>query len=195
MKRHHFIACGILALGGLISSSAPAATTKAQATALIGFSGSSTLHDFEGTAATRPFFALLSHGSADDRLEFSAKAELNVLDMSTQNNKRDKNMFKMLEQSRFDTITGTLSNVPINLTGVSAATLHLKIREVEQDVPVSISDWVQEGEQASFTMTFPVSLKAFKLKGPSVLGLIRVADTVQVECAVQINLNASAEEK
>ena len=62
--------------------------------------------------------------------------------------------------------------------------LGLKIRDVENDVWATLSNVKRGGKQISCTMTFPVSLSAFQLKAPSVLGMIRVGDTVLVECTI-----------
>lgn len=183
--RTHFLKhlCMLAVLGpGLLS--APARAGQADATAAIVFKGTSTLHDFEGTVATRPFVATFHEDAATGQLRVTAKALLNVLDMNTDNNKRDKNMLKMLGQNNHNLITGSLNDAPVSPTGTSRATLRLNIRDVVQDVAVTLSEWHRDGDQANCSMAFDVSLRAFDLKPPSVMGVIRVGDTVHIECKI-----------
>jgi hypothetical protein len=174
-----------IALAGLsLSIIASAETQKAAATANILFKGSSTLHDFEGNVKTKPFTASLMNENTGGHTRISATASFNVLDMSTDHGKRDKKMRKMLDQEQFSTITGTLTNAELPTTGNSSATLRLRIRNIEQDIPATLSEWKREGDLVTFNITFSVSLKAFDLNAPSVIGLIRVGDTVEINCSV-----------
>jgi hypothetical protein len=154
------------------------------ATADIQFSGSSTLHDFEGTASSQPFVARFTEDRETGQLKVAAKASLSVKDMGTENSKRDNNMFKMFDLEHFKLITGELAETAIPLQGSTQATLRLTIRNVERDVDATISGVQRDANHISCKMQFPISLKAFDLKGPSVLGLIRVDDTVYVACTI-----------
>ena len=186
--------CILIALGlSLLPASAGANT--AEATAAIIFSGTSTLHDFEGTVISKPFTVTAEEDADSGAVRVSATAVLNVQDMTTDHKKRDKNMFKMLEQETFTLISGSLHDAVLPTTGTTTATLRLKIRDVEQDVEVALSDYKRTGDQVSCTMAFPVSLKAFNLQRPSVLGLIRVGDTVQIKCTIQGRLSSQPEKK
>jgi polyisoprenoid-binding protein YceI len=155
------------------------------ASAAIRFAGTSTLHGFSGTVATQPFSAIFREDGKTSQVHISATATINVLDMNTQHKKRDKNMFKMLDAENFTLITGVLTDAPLPKEGGSEVPLRLTIRNVEQTVTATLSDLQRDGNSASCLMTFSVSLKAFDLKPPSVLGVIRVGDTVTVECTVQ----------
>lgn len=175
---------GVAAVGaGLILSTARAESLAA--TADITFSGSSTLHDFEGTATSLPFDARFTEDQETGRLQVNAKAMLNVQRMTTENKKRDINMFKMFDLEHFKLIVGELPETTITAEGDTRVRLHLKIRNVENDVDATISNVQRNGNTISCNMKFPVSLKTFGLKGPSVLGLIRVDDTVYVECIIK----------
>jgi hypothetical protein len=115
--------------------------------------------------------------------------------MTTDHKERDKNMFKMLDQETFTLISGSLNDAVLPTTGTATATLRLKIRDVEREVEVTLSNYKRTGDQVSCSMAFPVSLKAFNLKRPSVMVLIRVGDTVQIECTIQGRLSPQPEEK
>lgn len=171
------------ATAALIQSTAQAGNLTA--TADIQFSGSSTLHDFEGRASSKPFVASFTEDQKNGQLQVAAKASLSVKDMDTENSKRDKKMFKMFDLEHFKFITGELTETALSLKGSTPATLRLKIRTVEHEVDATISDVRRDGNDISCIMKFPISLKAFDLKGPSVLGLIRVDDTVYVECTIK----------
>jgi polyisoprenoid-binding protein YceI len=157
----------------------------------IRFSGSSTLHDFEGTVKSEPFTATFVEDQETGTITVCAAAGLHVGDMTTDNSKRDNNMFKMLDLAHFKRIEGHMENVVLPVEGSSQALLHLKIRDVEHDVTATISKVERNGNEVSCLMKFPVSLRDFNLKGPSVLGLIRVGDTVYVECSIKGSTDAA----
>lgn len=157
----------------------------ADATAFIAFKGTSTLHGFEGTVATQPFALTFQEDPATGQISFAANASLNVGNMNTNHKKRDKNMLKMLDQKNFNLISGSLPETSFPTSGTGNAKLTLKIRDIEQDVEVSLSNWKREGNKISVDMKFSISLASFSLKPPSVMGVIRVGDTVTVECEVE----------
>lgn len=186
--------CILIALSlSLLPASAGANT--AEATAAIVFSGTSTLHDFEGIVISKPFTVTAEEDADSGAMRVSATAVLNVQDMTTDHKKRDKNMFKMFDQETFTLISGSLNDAVLPTAGTSTATLRLKIRDIEQDVEVTLSDFKRIGDQVSCSMAFPISLKAFSLKQPSVMGLIRVGDTVQIKCTIQGRLCPQPEEE
>ena len=175
---------GLMAAGMALLLPAVRAETLV-ATADIVFRGSSTLHDFEGMATSQPFKADFQENAEDGTLTVSAKTTLNVAGMTTDSKKRDRNMYNMFDIAHFANIEGQLPEIAVSETDATKAPLHLKICDVEQDVTAIISNVERNKEAISCTMTFPVSLKAFNLKGPSVMGFIRVDDTVQVECNIK----------
>jgi polyisoprenoid-binding protein YceI len=175
----------ILAVLGSGLATANAQTVEANAKAAIVFKGTSTLHDFEGSVSTRPFTAFFSADPATGQLRVTATAALNVSEMNTDNKQRDKNMMKLLEQKNFSTISATLQEATIPTTGTNQAVLRVKIRDIEQNVTATLSEWKRDGNHASCKMTFQVSLTAFGLKPPSIMGVIRVGDTVNIECTIE----------
>jgi hypothetical protein len=172
----------LIALGLLL---AVAQADTAEVTATIAFNGTSTLHDFGGSVTSSPFTVTLHQDPATGNVRVSAAAEVVVKQMTTDHKKRDKNMMKMLDPETFSLISGTLSEAELPMVGSSTATLQLKIGPVERKVEASLSNYERKGNQVSCRMTFPVSLKAFELKRPSVLGIIRVGDTVHIECTLK----------
>jgi polyisoprenoid-binding protein YceI len=174
----------ILALGAATwwaaAANPPAASSTSPNRAAIRFHGSSTLHDFTGTVGTQP----ISFGRTGDR--WSAQGAVNVPEMSTAHAKRDQEMQAMFGAASFPTITASVSNAPVPVTGSTNVLMQLRIRDKELPVQVQISDWRDTGSNLQFRATASVSLKQFGLKPPSVLGIIRVGDTVRLEADVQI---------
>jgi polyisoprenoid-binding protein YceI len=65
--------------------------------------------------------------------------------------------------------------------GKAALEVTLAIRGVERKIQATVLNWKEDGDRVSFDVEFPVSLKEFDLKAPSVLGFIRVKDRVVVK--------------
>lgn len=173
----------LLCLFLLLPPRSPAGT--AETTAFIAFQGTSTLHSFEGTAVSRPFLLTFEEIPETGQVRLSAAAALNVSAMSTANKKRDKNMLEMLGQKEFELISGTLPETAFPISGRGGARLRLSIRDTELPVDAVLSNWKRNGNQIRFDLAFPVSLAAFGLEPPSVLGVIRVGDTVTVTCEME----------
>ena len=65
--------------------------------------------------------------------------------------------------------------------GDASIDLLLRIRDVERKVRATASNLKESGERVTFDIEFPVSLREFDLKAPSVLGIVRVGDKVSVK--------------
>jgi len=149
------------------------------------FKGTSTLHEFEGSVKTAPFQATFSEDKKTEQLRVSASTTVVILELDTQNKKRDKKMFKMFETKQYALISGSVENVLVPTSGSSEVSLRLKIHGVEKEITATLSDFKRDGKTAQCKMTFTVVLTEFGLKPPSVMGLIRVGDNVQIECIVK----------
>ncbi len=181
-----YIRSTLLLCYALLALQAPfSRAEKFKTNASITFSGTSTLHDFEGVVSATPFITEITQNSQTGEAQFSAITTINVSGMTTQHKKRDKNMFKMLDAENFTLITGRIENALLPETGDSQVMLNLKICNEEHDVVATLSDWKREENRIRCRMAFPVSLKTFGLKAPSVMGVIRVGDTVNVECNLE----------
>jgi hypothetical protein len=73
--------------------------------------------------------------------------------------------------------------------GTASIDLHLRIRDVERKVRATAGNLKESGERVTFDLEFPVSLGEFELKPPSVLGIIRVGDTVSVKAAFTLTVS------
>ena len=182
-------------LGGL-GVSMPAAMVAAEsaanlvqrmpAKATVRFAATSTLHDFDGELSAQPFSLLLSNGT------WSADAGVLAAHMATASEGRDRNMHKMLGTNDYPLIHGAVVAAPVPGAAGTNVTLHLKIRDRSQDLPVRISDWKETAEEIQFHAAWELSLKQFALKPPSVIGVIRVGDRVKLEADVTATKSTSA---
>jgi len=148
------------------------------ARAVVRFAGTSTLHDFGGELPAQPFFLILSNGT------WSAAADVLAGQMATENTKRDRNMHQMLGTNDHPRIHGGIATAPIPGSAGTNATLTLKIRDSSQALAVQIMNWTETAEEIRFRAVWKLSLKQYGLKPPSVIGVIRVGDTVQLEADV-----------
>jgi polyisoprenoid-binding protein YceI len=167
----------VLGLNAAEKADQPSATYTG--TANVRFYGTSTLHDFEGQVTSRPF-KLTIEGDG----KWSADADAPVAQMSTDNKRRDNNMYEMLGSSVFPSLHGSVKNAPVPRGGSQVVQGTLKIRNVEHKVPVTISGWKRDGDSVSFHGEAAVSLSAYGLKAPSVMGVVRVGDTVTLRADV-----------
>lgn len=161
-------------------SSAAAPPEKFSGAAQIDFRGTSTLHDFHGRVMSQPFVLLLSSNM------WSAHAEVLAGEMTTFNGGRDRNMWKMLSTNLHRSLSGYISNAARPSAADGNVTLALRIRDREMDLPVTITKWTETPEGIRFHAAWELSLKRFGIKPPSVLGVIRVGDTVCVEAQVAV---------
>ncbi len=160
----------------------------------IRFGGKSTLHDFSGTVGCRPFdvVATVAGGKVViPRLE----AFVLVGEMNTGNASRDRRMREMFESAAYPRIRAVLSGLdPAALRKTLTASpgarepleATLTIRNVSRKIRAEAGNLREEGGRITLDVEFPVSLKDFGLEPPSVLGIIRVKDTVTVAARVTL---------
>jgi len=151
---------------------------------------SSTLHDFTGTGRCQPFSAATVRDPAGKTVLPSVVVEVPVAEMKTGNDSRDESMQEMFQSDRHPVIRATARDIDTDRVresmrkdreGKAPLGISLAVRGVERDIQATASNLKEEGSRLSFDLEFPVSLKEFDLKAPSVLGFIRVADKVLVK--------------
>lgn len=157
----------------------------------ITFTGTSTLHDFSGKVPCQPFILALS--DAGDA--HGGNITVAVAQMDTDNSARDKKLRAMFDSERYPLITGTYSgfNFEETLRQALAApeeqtsfAFKLRIREIEHPVHAALRNLKQSPQGLFFSLQFEVSLADYQLRPPSVLGMIRVGDSVDVQVDVQL---------
>ena len=171
-------AAGLLAEA---SGAPPVASTAAVAT--VTFEGTSTLHDFHGTAESDP--AELAVEPAAGGRVWSAAVRVPAARLSTDHRKRDANMFKMLETGLFPAIAGRIERAPVPADAPQPVDLLLELHGTNHAVKAEVGEWRETPDLVEFRLSFPVSLAAFNLRAPSVMGMIRVGDEVRVTCHVR----------
>lgn len=156
----------------------------------VAFLITSTLHDVPGSARCLPFTAVLARDASGREVIPSVEVEVPVTGMDTRNRSRDGQMREMFRSERFPRIRAAAHNVDVERIRAEAGTgrggdpsidLLLRIRDVERKVRATAGNLKESGERITFDIQFPVSLKEFDLKAPSVLGIIRVGDKVSVK--------------
>jgi hypothetical protein len=148
------------------------------------------LHDVPGSARCLPFAAVLARDAAGRHVIPSVEVEVPVAGMDTRNRSRDGQMREMFLSERFPRIHAAAQDVDVDRLraetgkgreGNPSIDLLLRIRDRERKVRAMASNLKETGGQVTFDLEFPVSLGEFDLKAPSVLGIIRVGDTVSVK--------------
>ena len=168
-----------------------------QGTCDVRFLGTSTLHDFSGTVTSGPFAAPVSRDAAGNPFIPWVELEFPVAEMRTGNDSRDEKMREMFQSDRHPVVRAVARDVDAGKVrermrkdpgGKTPLEVTLVIRGVERKIPASAGNWREEGGKSAFDVEFPVSLKEFELKPPSVLGIIRVADRVDVKGTVHLTI-------
>lgn len=174
--------------------SASAAAVELPGTCQVAFTGSSTLHDFDGTAACTPFILTVT-GAGDEAQLGEVTLSVPVAGMRTGIARRDRAMHEMFQAGRFPVITGRLTGAPLAEVrrqlhqaagGASTLPLAVRIRDIERPVAARVTGLVDNSRAFSVDLEFSLSLEAFRLEPPTVLGFIRVGDEVRGKVSVQV---------
>lgn len=163
----------------------PSGPARWPAEAIIRFDATSTLHDFGGEVPAQPFLLTVTAN------HWSAESDVLSGLMDTANPKRDVKMHEMFDTNDFPHIHGKVTLATIPVSGSTNATLSLKIRDQQHELPVIVSAWSETESNLTFHAEWDVSLKQFKLKPPSVLGVIRVGDAVHLSADITANKTAA----
>lgn len=185
----------LLLIMALLFLAAPALAVELQGGCRVHFTGSSTLHDFDGTGSCEPFVLKLAEPVDGAAMLPEIVLTVAVAGMQTGNASRDQKMREMFGADRFPRIAGIIGGAPPEVLrrqlhdaarGAQTFPLRLRIREVELTAPARVTQLIDDPKGVSFDLEFPVSLAAYRLEAPSVLGLIRVADAVKVKVTLQL---------
>jgi hypothetical protein len=166
----------------ILPTTSPA--TDYQGHCTVTFEGSSTLHDFNGKGRCEPFVAIENAGVIT-----VPELAVAVADMDTDNSSRDKKMRKMFEAERYPLIKGGRGPIPLddirkalqeNSDSTQPLLLQLKIRDIEKPATAVLQNFEEAEGKITADLTFTLSLADYQLKAPSVLGVIKVADSIKV---------------
>ncbi|HMP75257.1 MAG TPA: YceI family protein [Kiritimatiellia bacterium] len=180
MKKQRFILMILFAASITMAGAAPEPR--------ITFSGDSTLHAFEGHGHADSFeHRRGTNGAHVFAMTVSARS------LETGLGARDAKMWKLLDVDHFPTLSGRLEAIPdawlasADDAGIQSRPLQLSLRDHEEAVPAQIQCVREDDGTGWMDVSFTVSLKAFGLSPPSVLGLIRVRDTVDVKVRLPLD--------
>ena len=166
----------------ILPATSPATDYQGNCTVI--FEGSSTLHDFNGKGSCEPFIASENAGAI-----IVPELTVAVSDMDTDNSSRDKKMRKMFEAEKYPLIKGMSGPISLsdirkaleeNIDSTPTLLFQLKIRDIEKPVTAVLQNIVETEGNVTADLTFTLSLADYQLKAPSVLGIIRVGDSIKV---------------
>jgi polyisoprenoid-binding protein YceI len=154
----------------------------------------SNLHPFEGHTDTLEFTVRGTPEGGDTLLE--ASFAVPVRSLSTGNDSRDRDMYKMFEADTYPDITVKVPPVALSRlrpdgspsSGESGTVpFEMTIRTTTRTIRGRVERWRESGERCTFTTRFAVSLKRFGLEPPRpFFGALYVEDTVRVAAPVWI---------
>jgi polyisoprenoid-binding protein YceI len=172
---------GLFIAFSLAAAAAPAQSATLAGKAAISFTGSSTLHDFDGKVDPVVF-------TPDDASgQWSALVEVPVASMKTGNGWRDENMRGMLQADRYPSIRAVFAGIETDaLRSQPTLTFALTIRDATHPVTAVLRHWVESAEHLEFDAEFSVSLKEYGLEAPRAL-FVRVDDKVTVTVHVTLD--------
>lgn len=159
------------------------------------FSGQSTLHDFEGTVAADPFTVTVSDLANAADATASATVVVRASGMDTGNEKRDVEMHKSMDVANHPEIVVEIDHLAVAATRPAAdgpvprptvVPFKMTLKGKSHEVNGQVSNWSYSEKEASFTVSFPVSLKNSGIKPPNVLGLVKVKDEILVSASLHL---------
>ncbi len=185
--------CALL-LAGLVPTLS-ADDTKWSGTCQVHFSGESTLHDFEGDVTTEPFTVTIAGMENPAQASASSGVTVNAAEMDTGNDKRDAEMHKCMDVTNHPEITVSVVELAVSATKPAmdgamprptVVPFQMTVMGKTHSITGQVSDWSYTDGDATFTVSFPVSLKACGIKPPGVLGVVKVKDEIQVQAKLHL---------
>jgi YceI-like domain len=164
-------------------------------TCKVQFSGESTLHDFEGSVSAEPFTVTISDMSDPAKATATSSVVVKAAGMDTGNDKRDVEMHKCMDVATHPEIVVEIDHLAVAATKPAAdgavprptiIPFQMTLKGKTHEVTGQVSDWSYSEKEASFTVSFPVSLKDSGITPPNVLGLVKVKDEILVSASVKL---------
>jgi len=150
----------------------------------IRFFGSSTLKDFSGTATSETFVVEAPDGVTNLQQVGEFVVRVPVRGLDTGHAAMNRKMHEMFREPEHPLIAGAVDRQggsPGPADAEPRLGLRITICGVERTLPARVTRVERSGDQAAVDLEFEVSLKAFGLKPPSLLGVLRVRDAVRVQ--------------
>lgn len=172
-----------------------AGETEWSGTCEVHFSGESTLHDFEGDVSAEPFIVEISDMANPAAASASSRVVVKAAAMDTGNDKRDVEMHKCMDVSTHPEIVVDVDDLGISemktvADGVvprpTVVPFKMTLMGKTHEITGQVSGWSYSDGDATFSVSFPVSLKACGIKPPGVLGVVKVKDEVRVKATLHL---------
>lgn len=198
MKFVNLFTVGIAIFAGFYLQNAPVFGQTAQArwagSCQVTFSGNSTLHAFSGKVKAEPFVLAVENPDDPAKARISGKVIVQVEKMVSDNKKRDKKMHECMNAKRYPEIVVTVENLMASATSPKKGKvpqpteipftmalngkLHQKVAKV--------SNWSYNEKNITCTLAFPVSLAKSGITPPTVLGVVKVDDTIEISANLSL---------
>jgi hypothetical protein len=157
-------------------------------TCQVDFAVAVTMDGFVGHVTTEPFAVAEDGGSTS--------VDVQIKNMDTGKKGRTEDMFKMFSADKFPAIRAVVSSAGLMTLKPDATNelpFQLAITGQTNEVKGTLINLKETDGRRTFDAVFPVSLKSFGLKAPSMmLGAIKVADVVKVTAHVTFDSKAPA---
>lgn len=175
-------ACSLLWLCALVAAPRTASAQSLEATCEIAFYGSSGLGPWTGRVP-----ALHVHPTPAAAGRWNAALEIPIKSLEDGNKPRDTALHAMFESRRWPTLRAELREVdPLEVEKTSKFFVELTIRDQKRRLEANVSKWHVLGGRTEFEADVAVSLEAFALEAPSMLGLSKVNDDVRIHARVAV---------
>lgn len=169
-----------------LAPSAPVPAKELPGTGTVTFVGSSTRHDFDGTAVCNRFARMVNEAPGREPQTGPAVLTAPVAAMST-GIERQRTLRARFESELFPLITGRLSAALLKRNNGSEFTLLLQLRNIERSIKARVPRLVDTTESVNVDLGLTLPRATFRRETPTVLGFIRVADAVKVNVKVQLD--------
>ncbi len=162
----------------------------------VAFSGKSTLHNFDGEVDAEPFMVEIANFDTPLEARATSEVTVKVAKMDTGNKKRDIAMRKSLDADTYPEIVVSVKDLAPNATlpdlsgpvpEPTKIPFTLKLKGKTHKLTGKVSHWSYTDTKISYDISFPVSLSTAGVKPPSVLGVVKVNDQIDVNAHLVLN--------
>ncbi len=150
----------------------------------IKFSGTSSLRDFSGHVTSPSFKVIVDKKNGE--LVANWDTVVSVKKMNTSNSLQDSKMYEMFDYLKHPLIKGNftrfnLSKLPKHSKKPITFPFTITIMKKKKVIDATITDWKVTDSKITFTLKFPILLSDFKLKPPSLFGMVKVGNEVTIK--------------
>jgi polyisoprenoid-binding protein YceI len=176
-------ACSAAVALALLLAAAPAAAGASLlgGSAQVEFSGSSTLHGFEGKAPAVAFSV-----TDDEHGRWPGKVEVPAASLDTGNAWRDRNLRRMLDAEHHPSLVAVVDALDADaVRQARALPFVLTLRDRAHAETATLTNWSESERHLEFDAHFSVSLARYGLEAPAAL-FMRVDDELAVTVHVSL---------